>query len=220
MHKKTKVNKRNKRGPHDPYPHPTTVVRGSPLASATRVKIPVSWNVTLAQGGANFVTTSYKINSLADAGIVYVGLNGFNTLYTKYRVLGASLHLDFLGSSATTHAVLSVSASPVSTAIASASDVLASAVMPNSVGATCGLSSGSSIERRQLSFQMVKVAGTDEVYTSDSYAAATSAVADPADLIYLHVSRRIPSGGTDSTTSNVIVRGHLDVQYFERKTIV
>ncbi len=81
-----------------------------------------------------------------------------------------------------------------------------------------GLSSGTSIERRRLSVKMVDIAGTDEVYTSDSYSAATSAVADPSDLIYLHISCAQWVGSSTSQVNGVVVRGHLEVHYFERKT--
>ncbi len=207
------------RNPKDPFPHATTRVLRSPLAPELKVQIPVSF-VWTATSTATFLTQAYKINSLADSNMTYVGLGLFNTGYTKYRVTGATLHFDFAGASASTHSLYCASASPVSTAIASAGDVLTAALMPNSIGATCGLNSGASLERRSLSFAMTSVAGTDEVYTSDSYSAATSAVADPSDIIYLHLGFRFPGTASVSMTAVVVVRGHLDVQYFERKTIV
>ena len=91
--------------------------------------------------------------------------------------------------------------------------------MPYSVGATVGASTGSSIERRRLSAKMVSIAGTDEVYTSDSYSAATNAVADPTDLIYLHVCSRHTLGTSTAQGLGYVIRGTLSVKYYEHTTV-
>lgn len=203
---------------HQIVPHRRTVVRGPYLPPEFDVTIPISW-VWTSGASTTFLTQAYKINSLADSNINYVGLANFNNFYTKYRVTGFALHFDFCGNAlSSVHTCYSASLSPVSTAISSAAEVLTNAVMPRSIGATCGTSTGYSIERRKLSASTAAIAGTDEVLTSDTYSAATSPVADPSDLIYLHLGYRQLNGASTTLAAAVVVRGHLSVRYFERKT--
>ncbi len=197
--------------------HKRLVIPSPLLPPETDVRIPFAI-ANQFTASATFSTQAYKINSLADSNIVYVGLSNFNGYYSKYRVTGVSMHIDFGGTASGSHWLGAATLSPVSTAIASASDVLKAAVMPYSVGATCGAVTGSSIERRRLSASMINVAGTDEVLTSSTYSAATSAVADPADLIYLHVASRSVLGGSATQSLAYVIRGTLQVKYFERIT--
>lgn len=201
----------------DPYPHRIQKML-SPLAPEQKVKIPIAWAWWAVSTPVAFKTQAYKINSLADTNITYNYLAQYNTFYTKYRVTGATLHFDFCGAQAASATIYAATASPLSTALASAADILRAQGMPNSFGVTVG-TVGAPIVSRTLSFAMTNVAGTDEVYTSDTYAAATSAVADPADIIYLHLGMRFLDPGNNTLQSNVSVRGHLDVQYFERSTV-
>ncbi len=198
-------------------PHKRLVIPSPLLPPETDVRIPfiVANAITTA---ATFGTQAYKINSLADTNIQYVGLSNFNGYYSKYRVVGVSMHIDFLGQSSTVHTVACASLSPLSTAIASAADVLKCSVMPFSIGATMGLSSGSSIERRRLSASLVNIAGTEEVYTSSTYSASTNAVADPSDLIYLHIGTRSLNGLGNPQAVGYVIRGTMQVKYFERNT--
>jgi len=216
-HAKKHRGKSNRKKDREIVPHRRTVIKGPYLPPEFDVQIPISW-VWYAGNASTFITQAYKINSLADSNIIYLGLSNFNNFYTKYRVVGFNLHFDFVGRSGLAQTVYSATLSPVSTAIASAADVLTTGVMPRSIGATVGLSGGYSIERRRLSASTAAIAGTDEVLTSDTYSAATNAVADPADIIYLHLGARQPDASATTQTVSVVVRGHLSVKYFERKT--
>lgn len=214
--------RKHRKNPHsgdsELVPHRVNVIRGPYMAPETEVTIPFSIANQFSATSATFATQAYKINSLADANINYVGLSNFNGFYTKYRIIGVKAHFDFLGYGQTTHFLGAATFSPVSTAIASAADVLSAGVMPNSCGATVGWATGTSIERRRMACNFVGIAGTEEVLTSDSYSAATSAVADPADLIYLHICSRALTGTSQTQNFGYVVRGHLRVRYFERKT--
>jgi len=219
---KAKVNKKgNKPIEKDPFPHSVTRVPRSPLSSELEVKIPFTIVKSTTVTVAAFETQAYKINSLADANINYVGLAAYNAFYSKYRVVGVQMHIDALGVSGIEHYIGAYALSPLVTAVASATDVLSIARMPNAIGVTVGLNTGTSIERRVLAARMVNVAGTDEVETSDTYSAATSAVADPADLIYLHTAwRKVSGAGASALAYGFVIRGALNVRYFERRNIL
>lgn len=203
----------------DQVPHPATQVHRSPVDPEALVRIPFTIVGSFANA-ATYQTQAYKINSLADSNIVYLGISAWASLYTKYRVVAVKTKIDACGTNQLAQWIGAFGFSPLSTAIASATDVLNFARMTNSVGVTVGAVTGSSIERLHLSARLVNVEGTENVLTDNDYTAATSAVADPASLIYLHVASRSFSGGSTAQGLAFKIYGTMEVQFFERKNII
>jgi hypothetical protein len=193
---------------------------------AAELITPITTCVTVGgttAGAVTFVDNVIKINSLADAtwNTVLPGLDTYNEIYSSYRIVGCQMKLE-AGSKHTANVNAAYLFTDTSTAVTTAAGVLGASV--NEYGGhrlLSAVSAGKPIATMLKKVWFAKVVGNDAVEIDDDYAAATSAVADPANLIYLHLMSSTQSGnfaanGDVAFTLNVA----LLVKFFNRRRLL
>lgn len=195
--------------------HTRTSVPRLLFAAEQDVQIPV-YLADLISATATQYGVAYKINTLADASVKYTGLSNFNAIYKRYRVLGYNLRISWQNRSATVPTAVSSLVTNSSTAPATSAIVFSNGVNPG--GELTQLSINTAGHDQVYHHKKGSVAafeGSVEVETSDSFAAATSAVADPASLLYLQLGLSAISGTSVTFSIGLLITGHLNVRYFD-----
>lgn len=195
--------------------HTQTRVPRTLFSAELEVAIPIN-----ARGGSTATTTitalTLKLNSLADANWVYSGLANFNSIYKRYRVLGFDIRVQFSSRHSTLGFICSGLPTNSATAAAAVANVLANGVNPGGKLAMLStISGGSDLREMRFRSKIAAFEGTQEVETSSDFAAATSAVADPTQLLYLQLAAAEFNGTSTTFALNILATGSMWVRYFD-----
>jgi len=165
---------------------------------------------------ATFFGAAYKINSLAEAGFTYLGLSNFNAIYKRYRVIAVDCSVTTHSAHATITQMVSSLITNSATAPASSAIVINNGLNPGGRLTVLGLGAGGHdicVQRHRFKVQSFE--GSVEVETADTFAAATSAVADPANLLYLQVGATDIFGTSITFSIRMLIHGTMWVRYFD-----
>jgi len=174
-------------------------------------------------GAVTFVDTAIKINSLADAtwnGAI-PGLGTYNEIYASYRIVGCHMSLE-CGSKHTANVNAAYLFTDSSSLITTSAGALAAST--NQFGGLRLLSAstaGKPVAMMKKKVWFADVVGSDSVQTDDDYSAATNAVADPANLIYLHLMSATQTGNFAANGDVAFtLRVTLVVKFFNRVRVL
>lgn len=195
--------------------HTRTHVPRPLFASELDVWIPF-WRASGSSGSSTFYGVATKLNTLADANVTYIGLANFNAIYKRYRVIRARFKATTTSKHTTLNLVATTLVTNSATAVASYAIVMANGINPGGKMNMLSLATGGSDKcDHDYNIEIAAFEGTREVETSSDFAAATNAVADPAQLLYVQTGVSEVFGATTTLSHSVLLKGQLLVRYFD-----
>ncbi len=186
------------------------------VPSQMRVVVPMydTWIVTST---ATTATQTVKVNTLADAGVTYQGLGSWSDKYLRYRVVAYDIQIEAASYHATLNQFLCTFVTNSSAVLTAATSYGAARQKGCHFHLLSTANGGSDLVRYAHKGTVEMMEGTVEVQDSTDYSALFSQ--DPAQLLYLQFFSATPGGASITYALNVIVKGLLYVECFDRKNV-